>query len=142
MDIGDLGIEALLTGLSDKSPPGAGGGGAEAIGPNSVDGKEGCVQSCIDGATLQRLGISKINVRVGAGGEPGRHGQPSGYDLVDDRGNIIISVNAPSGRNGDGAPPDPNEPSRAVSVSTTRTYVMAAFLANAVELHNGLFTVQ
>lgn len=145
LDIGELGIEALLAGMPDSPPPGAGGGGAGASGPNTVGGTGGgggdCVQSCIDGATLQRLGISKINVRVGAGGEHGRYGQPSGYDLVDDRGNIIISVNAPGGQNGDGASPQPNPPSRALSESTTRTYVMAAFLANAVELHSGLFTV-
>lgn len=145
LDIGELGIETLLTGIPDMPPPGSGGGGEGAIGPNAVGGTGGgggdCVQSFIDGAMLHRLGISKINVRVGAGGEHGGNGQPSGYDLVDDRGNIIISVNAPGGRNGDATLQQTYQPSRALSVHTTRTYVMAAFLANAVELHNGLFTV-
>lgn len=145
LDIGELGIEELLASMPGKPPPGAGGGGAGAIGPDAEGGTGGgggdYIQSRIDGALLQRLGISKINVRVGAGGEQGRYGQPSGYDLVDDRGNIIISVNAPGGRGGGDTPQQPSQPVRALSVSTNRTYVMAAFLANAVELHNGLFTV-
>lgn len=143
-EIGAQELAALVNQTSDNLAFGAGGGGLGVIGPNTKGGNGGSGGDLVFGTITeemwQRLGISKMNVRVGTGGERGHDGQPSGIDYVDDRGNIIVSINSAGGSHGGRTPLQHSRSSRPLTSSTTRTYVMAAFLANAVEFNNGLFT--
>jgi hypothetical protein len=78
------------------------------MGPNAVAGHGGgggdLLLSDVDWSMLDRLGVVRIGVRVGQGGRAGEDGQPSGFDVIDDRGNIIVSINAAGGRSGPVAP--------------------------------------
>ncbi|MEC4768623.1 hypothetical protein LPL18_014945 [Halomonas sp. CUBES01] len=129
---------------------GTGGQGAPAVGNGAVAGNGGgggnAVTSLIDGEMLKRIGATKIQVRVGKGGKfGGQDGQPSGYDLIDDQGNILVSVNAPGGKAGKTPKASADEtgysPELACS-DVSDTYIKAAFFANSVEIHpSGLFSV-
>ena len=107
VDAGLLDVAKLMETLgiiAPGVPKGGGGGGAPAIGPNATAGDGGgggdLHKSTLDAEMLRRLNIVRMAVRVGQGGRADEDGQPTGYDLIDDRDNIIVSVNAPSGKGG------------------------------------------
>ncbi len=145
LDAKELDVEALLAPWKDGRFPGAGGGGEAAIEPGSWAGNGGgggdYLRTVLDMGLLQRLGIARFYMRVGKASEGRRTAQPTGYDLIDDRGNIIISVNAPAGNNGDVPTAQTVGPETEILVSQSTTRVQAAFLASSVELHDGLFSV-
>ena len=149
-NLGSLDLESLLAVVPEVTGLyGTGGQGAHAIGDGSIagDGGDGgnVVSGSLDGEFLQSIGVTKISVRVGAGGKGGNDGQPSGIDLIDDLGNILISLNAPAGHGGGqyksslhGA----GHQSGSISTEIEETYIKAAFFSNSVQIHeNGLFSV-
>jgi len=146
-----LDFESLLAVVPDDlRGAGAGGQGAPAVGDGTIAGHGGgggnVVTGLLNGEMLQRIGVSKIHVRVGKCGEPGgQDAQPSGYDLIDDQGNILISVNAPGGKSGGTSQANAHEAgqsSSCASADISDTYIKAAFFSNSVEIHeSGLFSV-
>jgi hypothetical protein len=145
-----LDLESLLAAVPKLSGSyGAGGQGAPAMGDGSIAGDGGgggnLVAGTLNGEILEKIGVAKILVRVGAGGIGGNDGQPSGIDLIDDQGNILVSINAPGGHGGDMYKSSLHRGSDQVSrnfVQHEETYIKAAFFSNAVQIHeNGLFSV-
>ncbi|WP_146164895.1 hypothetical protein [Desulfonatronum sp. SC1] len=149
-NFGELDLEALINAVPDDDRNiGSGGRGATAVGDGAVAGDGGgggdSVVSLLSGEMMQRIGVEKIHVRVGTGGlASGNDGQPTGYDLIDDRGNILVSVNAPGGKSG-GQPKgslNGDQAYNSISTEISKTFVKAAFFSNSVEVHeSGLFSV-
>jgi hypothetical protein len=145
-----LDLESLLAAVPMLSGfDGAGGQGAPAMGDGSIaaDGGGGgnLVTGTLNGEILEKIGVKKILVRVGAGGKAGNDGQPSGIDLIDDHGNILVSINSPGGHGGVLYKPSLHrggDQASHVSAELEETYIKAAFFSNAVQIHeNGLFSV-
>lgn len=122
--------------------PGAGGPGA-STGADSFQAGHGggggdFVVGRLTTKMLDRIGVVRVNVRVGAGGTT-KDGQPSGFDFIDDRGFILISINSPGGRSGDshlrstgGGPAAP------IQIETSETRLLCAALVSAGEIQGGL----
>jgi len=129
----------------DDNIPGAGGGGSSAIGDCAIGGDGGgggdAIQVKFDWTKLKRIGIETTRVRVGKGGSVGRGGQPSGIDFLDDRGNVIISLNAPGGIKGGGSEILADQFTTQTIVTEERPVLLSAMLANSMELREGLLYI-
>lgn len=128
------------------SAPGAGGGGAPALGQDAHGGDGGgggdYIRSLFNWEHLKRIGIDKARVRVGRGGGEACDGQPSGIDLLDDRDNVIISLNAPGGIRG-GSPrtsAEKNSGAHQIAVEE-QPRVLCSIIANCMEVRDGLLFI-
>lgn len=122
--------------------PGAGGGGADAIGDGAIGGDGGaggeCVSARIDIAKLRKAGFHHIECIVGKGGNAGSDGEDTVLNFVTEDGRILKTIRA-SGGKGDAS----TLPEGVVEITPEDVHnnfrITTLLVANAVEIRDGLF---
>lgn len=146
MDLGALNLAEIYENWQETingDTPGAGGGGGSGLGQDAKGGEGGgggsAILSFLDWEHLKRIGIHRARVRVGKGGKEGSDGQPSGFDLVDDQDNVIISMNAPGGVKGGNLsrPAEKQTDAHHVEVEE-EPKILCSIVGNSMEIRDGL----
>ncbi len=122
--------------------PGAGGGGAEAIGDGGVGGDGGdggeSVSALIDITALRHAGLHRIEYIVGKGGENGSSGGDTIMSFLTADGKVLKTIRARGGKGGGTKLPEGCTEIAPIDLANNFR-VTTLLLANAFELRDGLF---
>lgn len=122
--------------------PGAGGGGAGAIGNRLVGGDGGdgghCISGLIDISQLRHSGLHRVECVVGQAGENGGAGGDTVVNFLSEDGRVLKTIRADGGQGGGTRVPegcieiDPSDVAGKFRISTL-------LLASSFEIREGLF---
>lgn len=134
-DLAKLGLDFI---------PGAGGGGASAIGDDAIGGAGGdggdSVSAAIDIGQLRHAGLHHVEVIVGQAGENGGDGGDSIMNFLTEDGKVLKSIRVSGGKGGGTKSPEgcveigPSDIESKFRASTL-------LLANSFEIRDGLFFI-